>query len=146
MLFNGANINEKIDISANHGHVRFTRDVGNITMDLNGVEQIQLTARGGADTISVGDLSGTGVTRVALDLAGMPGSNIGDGATDSVTVNGTARTDMVQVSGQGGSVSLPACRRRSCRLASRAAIISSSRPSAATTSSTPPALPPGTCN
>ena len=39
MLFNGANNNEKIDITANHGHVRFTRDVGNITMDLNGVEQ-----------------------------------------------------------------------------------------------------------
>ena len=106
MLFNGANINETIDISANHGHVRFTRDVANITMDLNGVEQIQFTARGGADTINVGDLSGTGVTQVALDLAGMPGSNVGDGASDSVTVNGTARNDMVQVSGQGGSISV----------------------------------------
>ncbi len=106
MLFNGANINETINITANHGHVRFTRDIASITMDLNGVEQIQFTARGGVDTINVGDLSGTGVTQVALDLAGMPGSNVGDGATDSVTVNGTAGNDMVQVSGQGGSVSV----------------------------------------
>ena len=38
MLFNGANVDEKIDISANGSRVRFTRDVANITMDLNGVE------------------------------------------------------------------------------------------------------------
>ena len=38
LLFNGANVNENIDISANGGRVRFTRDVANITMDLNGVE------------------------------------------------------------------------------------------------------------
>ena len=44
LLFNGANINEKIDISANGGRVRFTRDVANITMDLNDVENIQFNA------------------------------------------------------------------------------------------------------
>ena len=31
LQFNGANINENIDISANGGRVRFTRDVANIT-------------------------------------------------------------------------------------------------------------------
>ena len=39
LLFNGANIAEKIDISANGSRVRFTRDVAAITMDLNGVER-----------------------------------------------------------------------------------------------------------
>ena len=38
-------------------------------MDLNGVERIQLNALGGADTITVNDLTGTDVTRVALDLS-----------------------------------------------------------------------------
>ena len=38
LLFNGANIAENIDISANGGHVRFTRNLGNIMMDLNDVE------------------------------------------------------------------------------------------------------------
>ena len=33
LRFNGANVSEKIDISANGGRVRFTRDVGNVTMD-----------------------------------------------------------------------------------------------------------------
>src|SRR4029077_10107762 len=49
MIFNGANINERIDISANGGRVRFTRDVAAITMDLNGVERTDFHALGGAD-------------------------------------------------------------------------------------------------
>ena len=44
LLFNGANVNEKIDISANGGRVRFFRDVGNVTMDLNDVETIQFNS------------------------------------------------------------------------------------------------------
>src|SRR5262249_45375857 len=39
LQFNGANVAERIDISANGPRVRFTRDVANITMDLNGVER-----------------------------------------------------------------------------------------------------------
>src|SRR3954468_7428251 len=48
LLFNGSNIAEQIDISANGGRVRLTRDVANITMDLNGVEKINLNTLGGA--------------------------------------------------------------------------------------------------
>ena len=33
LLFNGSNVNENIDLSANGSRVRFTRDVGNVTMD-----------------------------------------------------------------------------------------------------------------
>ena len=46
LLFNGSNANENIDISANGGRVRLFRDVGNVTMDLNGVEHIQFNAAG----------------------------------------------------------------------------------------------------
>jgi Ca2+-binding RTX toxin-like protein len=63
LLFNGANINEQIDISANGGQVRFSRDVANITMDLNGVEHIDFNARGGADNIVVHDMSDAGESR-----------------------------------------------------------------------------------
>src|SRR5262249_32663667 len=38
MRFNGAAINERFDVSANGQRIRFTRDVANIVMDLNGVE------------------------------------------------------------------------------------------------------------
>ena len=60
---------ERIDISANAGHVRFTRDIANITMDLNGIETILFHALGGADTITIGDLTGTNTTVVGVDLA-----------------------------------------------------------------------------
>ena len=68
MLFNGANVSENIDISANGERVRFFRDIANVTMDLNDVERIDFNALGGADTITVNDLSGTDVTAVNLDL------------------------------------------------------------------------------
>ena len=52
--------------------VRFTRDVANVTMDLNDVEGIDFNALGGADNITVNDLTGTDVTQVNLDLARRP--------------------------------------------------------------------------
>ena len=97
MLFNGANIGENIDIAANGERVRFTRNVANITMDLNGVEQIQFNALGGADNIVVHDLSGTAVTEVDIDLAGAVGGTTGDGQADAVTVDGTNGHDAVEV-------------------------------------------------
>jgi Ca2+-binding RTX toxin-like protein len=106
LRFNGANLDEKIDISANGSRVRLTREIGTITMDLNGVERIEVNALGGADTITVNDLSGTGVTQVAIDLAGTPGSGQGDGAADSVTVDGTKGDDRIDVLGQGGSLTV----------------------------------------
>ena len=104
LVFNGANVAESIDISANGSRTRLFRNVGNVTMDLNSVEHIQLNTLGGADTISVEDLSGTSVTQVAIDLGATPGSPGGDGAADTVTVNGTAGDDHISVSSSGGSV------------------------------------------
>jgi Ca2+-binding RTX toxin-like protein len=106
LQFNGANVAERMDLSANGSRLRFTRDVGNVTMDVNGVEQVNVTARGGADTITVNDLSGTGVTGVNLDLAGTPGTGTGDGAADTVIVNGTNRADTIQIAGGGTSFSV----------------------------------------
>src|SRR5262249_7544950 len=102
--FNGANIAEKINILANGQRVRFTRDIATITMDLNNVEAIDFNALGGVDTITVGDLTGTGVTQVNLDLASTPGSGSGDGAADTVVVNGTNAADSINVQGAGSSV------------------------------------------
>ena len=103
LVFNGSNVAEKIDISANGGRVRLTRDVGGVVMDLNSVENIQLNALGGADTITVNDLTGTGVTQVAIDLRRQPGGG-GDGAADTVIVNGTAGNDAINVVKSGGSL------------------------------------------
>src|SRR5262249_49013626 len=104
LVFNGANINERMDISANGARARLTRDVGNITMDLNGVEHIQLNALGAADTITVDDLTGTDVKQVSLELSGPTGSGQGDGAADNVIVNGGAGDEPVTVATSGTGV------------------------------------------
>ncbi len=100
MLFLGANIDENIDIAANGGRVNLFRNVANVTMDLDDVEDIDFRALGGADNIVVGDLSGTDVTPVSLDLRGPNGG--GDGAADTVTVNGTQGVDVFGAAGGGG--------------------------------------------
>ena len=81
--------------------MRFFRNVANVTMDLNDVEQIDFNALGGADNIVVGDLSGTDVTEVNLNLAGAMEGNAGDGQADTVTVNGTNGDDVLKITGSG---------------------------------------------
>ena len=104
MLFNGANVPEKVDLSANGSRLRFFRDAGTITMDTAGVERVDFTALGAADSVTVGDLSGTDVDEVNVDLAGSLGG--GDGAADSVLVKGTNGNDVVFVSGANGAASV----------------------------------------
>lgn len=106
LLFNGANVGEKIDLSANGQRLRFFRDVASITMDCNDIEVVQFNARGGSDTISVNDLTGTGVTAVDLDLSNPPGTGTGDGQPDTVVVNGTTGNDTVTVTGTAAGVSV----------------------------------------
>jgi Ca2+-binding RTX toxin-like protein len=106
LQFNGASSNEKIDLSANGTRLRMTRDVGTVTMDVNSVEQVNIAALGGADTITINDLSHSGVAAVNVDLADTIGGTTGDGSADSVTVNGTADADRFTISGQGSTAIL----------------------------------------
>jgi Ca2+-binding RTX toxin-like protein len=96
--FNGSNADENIDITGAYGWVGFNRDVGNVSTSLREVEGIIFNALGGADNIVIEDVSGTdlALSGVAIDLAGAAGG--GDGAVDTVTVNGTAGTDTIDVS------------------------------------------------
>src|SRR6516225_6920900 len=106
LLFNGANVSENIDISANGSRARLTRDVGNVTMDLNCVEHIEVNARGSADTVTVNDLTGTGVNQVAIDLGAQPGSPGGDGAADTIVINATNGNDAISIVNNNGIVTV----------------------------------------
>ena len=50
-------------------------------MDLNDIEGIDVNALGGADTVTVNDLSGTDVTEVNINLASAAGT--GDAQPDN---------------------------------------------------------------
>ena len=102
LIFNGANVNENINLSANGQRLRLTRDVGNIVLDADGVETVTINALGGADNVVVNPLTGTAVTQVNVDLSALGGA--GDGAADTVTLNGTAGPDTFNIFANAGLV------------------------------------------
>lgn len=106
LLFNGSNGAELFALSANGGRALFTRNLGNIVMDLAGVETLRLNALGNADALTVADLAGSGITRVEVDLAGTLGGSSGDGAADSVVANGSSGGDTIDILGAGSSVAV----------------------------------------
>jgi hypothetical protein len=101
MLFNGAAVAEDVTMSANGGRLTFFRVQGNVTMDTDGVEIVDDNAIGGADSVTVNDLTGTDVTQTNIDLAGAFGGSAGDGAVDNVDVNATNGVDNINIQGNG---------------------------------------------
>jgi Ca2+-binding RTX toxin-like protein len=104
MVFNGANVAEQVNLSANGNRLKFFRTQASITMDTAGVERVVFNALGGADLVTVNDLTGTDVNRVDVDLAGTIGGAAGDGQADRVVVNGTNGNDAIDVSGDAQAV------------------------------------------
>ena len=72
---------------------RFTRDVGNIVMDLDGIEIVDAQAGAGADTFRIADSS---VVELNASLA--PGSGAND--PDRIEIEGTEGADKVTVTGK----------------------------------------------
>jgi Ca2+-binding RTX toxin-like protein len=104
LAFNASAASEKVEVSANGSRTRLTRDIGNIVMDMNDVQTIDVALLGGTDTLTVDDLTGTDVTKVDADLSASGGGD--DGAADNVVVNGTANDDAFAVSDAGSTVSV----------------------------------------
>ena len=100
LLFNGANIGEELDASANGTRVRLTRNVASVVMDFDGVEALAVRALGGADTFRVHDLGGTALTQVLADLASGVGG--GDLSPDTIVVDGTSGNDVIPITGSNG--------------------------------------------
>jgi Ca2+-binding RTX toxin-like protein len=107
LVFNGANdanVDENINISANGSRATLVRDVGNVTMDLNGVETIDLHALDGADTITVNDLTGTDVSKVNIDLGQTGGG--GDNQADTIVINATDGDDVITLTNDNGVITV----------------------------------------
>ena len=103
LAFNGANIGENFDLATAGNHVQLTRDIAAVTLDLTALETLDLRTLGGADTLTVHDLTGTGLTQVNTDLAAAGGPTA-DSTSDHVIVNGTASDDAIDVMDDGSAV------------------------------------------
>ena len=98
---NGSAAAEVFGAAAVGSELRLTRNLGPVVMRAQDVETVALNALGGADSLTVNDLDATDVTALNLDLAV---GGLGDLAADSVVVNGSAGTDLVQVAPSGAVV------------------------------------------
>ena len=106
LQMNGANVGETFDLSANADHLRFTRNIGNVVLDVAGVERVNVEARGGADLISVSHLAGTGVQKVTFDLEGLDNGNTPDAQPDSLFVFASGGDDQITVAGTGNKINI----------------------------------------
>jgi hypothetical protein len=104
LAFNGFGANEVMSATASGGRVLFTRVQGNIVMNLDDVEAIDVRPLGGSDSVTVNDLAGTDLTRVDVDLAAAFGGSTGDGLADTVTVKGTTGNDTIAATANGAAV------------------------------------------
>jgi Ca2+-binding RTX toxin-like protein len=98
LVFNGANVNEQMSLSPNGERSLFHRVQGNINMDMIRVERLDLRALGGADTVTINDMSGTDFREADVDLGGA------DAAIDTVIVNGTENADHIKLKAHGTRV------------------------------------------
>ena len=89
-----------MDVSANGGRVRFTRNIANIVMDLNDVESIDVkTPRRRRQHRRQRPVRHRRRQRGAPTSPPIGGGD--DGAADNVIVNGTNGDDVVTVTGAG---------------------------------------------
>ena len=91
LAFNGFGDSEVITVSANGPRVLLSRDVGNVAMDINGVENIVISAGGGDDVIAAGN-----------GLAALTSLTI-DGGAGNDTITGGDGNDML-LGGDGDDI------------------------------------------
>jgi Ca2+-binding RTX toxin-like protein len=102
ITFNGSDAAELVALSADGPRLRVTRDLDSAVTELGSIEELNTSLRAGPDTLRVGDLSRTSMELVHANLgAGFP---TGDGALDTIEVDGTPRADSIAVTGVGRAV------------------------------------------
>lgn len=84
---------EAIDVEQSLGKLVIRRNIANIRFETAGVERLFLSVLGGADDVELGDLKGSGVTELTLDLASTLNGPTGDTLADTVTWNGSPFAD-----------------------------------------------------
>lgn len=104
IVLNGSNGNENFAFAQNGRRLRFTRNLGNIILDADGIEQFDLKTLGGTDGATINDLSGTALAEINIDLAGTLGGIIGDSLPDIVTLTGTPADDTFELYADGPAV------------------------------------------
>ncbi|WP_376093744.1 calcium-binding protein [Roseomonas sp. CCTCC AB2023176] len=98
LAFDGSGTTETIEIIADGATAVLVRDVGAVRMDLVDVERTDVRTFGGTDEVRVGDMTGTDLDEIVIDLGGP------DGAADLIVVDGTGVADTVTIGLEEGVI------------------------------------------
>ena len=80
--------------------------MANVALDVDSIENVLYHALGGADTVVINDLLGTGVKSLTIDLTGVINSGVADGELDQITLFGTSGKDVMSISSKGGAIAV----------------------------------------
>jgi hypothetical protein len=104
MAFVGSRGADSLTVAAGRRRLRLTpvpsRPAAAVAVQAGSIEHLDLDPRGGADSVTVGDLTRSGIRDVALELGSMSG---GDRQPDTVVASGTARNNTMSAANGGGT-------------------------------------------
>ena len=104
LQMNGSGGNDRFDVLPVGCRTRVTRDIEAVTLDLGGLERLDILPGPGGDIVRVADLSGTDTDHVDVNLTVARGQTGGDNPIDRVFVDGTFGNDAINVNGAGPDV------------------------------------------
>jgi hypothetical protein len=103
LVFNGAAVAEVFTLRAdltNPSRLELLRNVGGVDMDVAEMEEVDLNALGGADSVTVGDLHTTDIKVVDLDLGAA------DASSDFVSLSSRDISESIGINQTAGVVSV----------------------------------------
>ncbi|HMN87004.1 MAG TPA: hypothetical protein PKA74_13565 [Bauldia sp.] len=89
-------------LTASGSHARFTAGVN--VVDMVGVERVALKGADISDNITIGNLKGTAVKGVLIDLSDVDNSAVSDGEYDSIQAAGTKGNDNISIVSNGNTL------------------------------------------
>jgi hypothetical protein len=106
MFVFGSDADETFDFAPNGHRLRVTRDVDDVSLDINSIEAFDVIVGSGADTTRIGDLRAAGVQDIHTSLAPTIITAGGDKSADRVEIVGTNGADNVKVTGLSSSATV----------------------------------------
>ena len=104
LVFNGSTATEHVSFSSNGALGMLASDAGGVTTTMHDVETVNFQAQNGSDTITVNDMTGSGVNQINLDLSARPE---GDASQhDTIVINGTSGADTISMSIVGDTLTI----------------------------------------
>ena len=101
----GSGESDKVSISSLGSRIRLKPSAAE-ALDLDGMEHLNVSPLGGADSVIVDELSGTAVWEVVVNVEATIGGGVADGSVDQIQVQGTNGVDAIEVSGSSESVTV----------------------------------------